>query len=361
MRVIRREVLPIPPNGIATFNAGELAVALSHYDLGIIESVTDFPRGSRQSPKVGIVCERGKFLLKRLAAQRANPERVRFAHRIQRCLAEAAFPLPRVLSTRDGQQYFVHVRDNVYELFEFIPGQPFQHGSAEARDAGVVLGRMHEITESITPSRHANEPRGDYHDARSVRTGLCSIGANLSSHDSFTGDDAELAGLTQFLLEEYEAAAEAANQAGLTAMPERIVHADWHPGNLLFRSNRVVAVIDYDSVRWSRQITDVANGALQFSIIARDKPETWPDHLDQDRWDAFLAGYASVRDLGEDQWRCLPHLMIEALIAECVPPINQTGLIGPWAGFTVLQTVRRKVAWLTANHERLLHQSAQLP
>jgi len=81
--------------------------------------------------------------------------------------------------------------------------------------------------------------------------------------------------------------------------------------------------------------------------------------LDQDRWDAFLDGYTTTRNLDDGQWRCLPHLMIEALIAECVPPINQTGSIGPWAGFRVLQMVRRKVTWLAANHERLGNQLAR--
>ncbi len=56
----------------ATFDAAELAVVLSYYDLGVIESITEFARGSRRSPKVGIVGERGKFLLKRRAAERAR-------------------------------------------------------------------------------------------------------------------------------------------------------------------------------------------------------------------------------------------------------------------------------------------------
>ena len=36
---------------------------------------------------------------------------------------------------------------------------------------------------------------------------------------------------------------------GWTSWPKQIVHADWHPGNMLFRDNHVVAVIDYDSAR----------------------------------------------------------------------------------------------------------------
>ena len=80
------EVL-LQPREQATFDAAELAVVLSHYELGVIESITDFPRGSRRSPKVGIVSERGKFLLKRRSLERAHPDRIRFAHHVQRHLA----------------------------------------------------------------------------------------------------------------------------------------------------------------------------------------------------------------------------------------------------------------------------------
>ena len=55
---------PLEEQTRETFSAGELAVVLSHYDLGVIEAITGYPRGSRRSPKAGIVAQRGKFLLK---------------------------------------------------------------------------------------------------------------------------------------------------------------------------------------------------------------------------------------------------------------------------------------------------------
>ena len=47
----------------------------------------------------------------------------------------------------------------------------------------------------------------------------------------------------------YRQAADAVDELGLESWPKQIVHADWHPGNMLFRDNHVVAVIDYDSAR----------------------------------------------------------------------------------------------------------------
>ncbi len=335
------------------FDAAELAVVLSHYDLGVIESVTDFPRGSRRSPKVGVVCQRGKFLLKRRAVERTHPDRIRFTHRVQKYLMLAGFPVPKLVPTRDCGLELLHIREHVYELFEFIPGEPYRQTPQEAYDAGMVLARFHRATDEFTTPSTMPTPRGDYHDAPGVRTGLCTIGSSLSSHDSFTGDEAELASRIQFLIAAYDRAAETVDRAGLPSWPERITHSDWHPGNLLFRNHKVVAVIDYDSARMSRWVIDVANGALQFSIVAGGDPVTWPDHPDEPRFQAFLSGYQSIGELSEPEWFSIPDLMVEALIAECVPPITQTGSMGQWAGYRVLQMVQRKVRWLESQSQRL--------
>lgn len=337
----------------ARFDPGELAVALSHYDLGVIESITDFPRGSRRSPKVGIVAQRGKFLLKRRSLERLHPDRIRFAHLIQAHLARSGFPAPKLIPTRDGTRELVQIRNHVYELFEFVPGQPYQHSPDEAHDAGRLLARFHQVIEEFAAPPDLPVPRGDYHDMPGVRTGLCSIGSTLSSHDSFTGDEAELAGLTQTLLAAYDEAAESVGRIELPAAPEQIIHSDWHPGNILFRNRAVVAVIDYDSARLSRRVIDLANGALQFSILAGGDPATWPDHLDEERFAAFLDGYRKLITLSQKELCGIPHLMIEALIAECVPPITRTGSVGRWAGYRVLQMVGRKVGWLRQNAHRL--------
>lgn len=343
----------LQPRERATFDATELAVVLSHYDLGVLESITDFPRGSSKSPKVGIVCESGKFLLKRRSAARAHPQRVHLAHRVQNLLAAAKFPLPKLIKSRDDQTTMIQLRDHIYELFEFIAGHSFEHTVEESRAGGETLAWFHQLTSPIPKLEELPLARGDYHDATGIRTGLCAIGASLKSHDSFAGQEAELAPLTAELLASYDKWCELANQRGATVGTNHLIHADWHPGNLLFRQGKVVAVVDYDSLRLSRRIIDIANGVLQFSILAGGDPATWPDHPDEARYRAFLEGYESRWPLTPEERSCLPPLMAEALISECVPPIAETGSVGPWAGFRVLQMVRRKLAWLNSNEPRM--------
>lgn len=343
----------MPPRDRETFEAAELAVVLSYYDLGVIESLTEFPRGSRRSPKVGIVCDRGKFLLKRRAPRRSHPDRVRFSHRVQLHLASVGFPVARLVSTRDRPQTYINLKDRIYELFEFIPGQPYERTAEEAQDAGEVLARFHDAMDAFDTPASLPPPLGDFHDASAVRTALYSSAPRLSMHDSFVGTESDLADLVRSLMEAYDTSATRINSLGFESWPMRIIHSDWHPGNILFKRRKVAAVLDYDSVRSSRAAVEVANGALQFSIMAGGDPATWAAEIDGKRYRAFVEGYESLHALSGAECESLPHLMIEALIAECVHPIAETGSVGRWGGYRVLQMVRRKVSWLEANAETL--------
>jgi homoserine kinase type II len=326
------------------FAADELAIVLSHYDLGTIESITEFKRGSRRSPKVGIVCAQGKFLLKKRDRDRGGIERVRYAHRVQEHLATKGFPLPRLVPARANGETILDVDGNLYELFDFVSGHGYAGEPTEARDAGATLARFHDAMQDF-PMDAGDESTG-YHDAKAVQTGLNAIPPRVSSHDSATGKEAEVIGLTVNLFEAYTEAGEAVERAGYGTWPSAFVHSDWHPGNLLFRKGTVAAVIDYDCVKIGKAASDVANGALHFSLVAGGSPDQWPDHLDTRRLREFLSGYDEVRLLSDEQSSALPHLMVEALIAESVLPIAATGSFGPFDGFGFMQMVRRKVAWI---------------
>ena len=148
-------------------------------------------------------------------------------------------------------------------------------------------------------------------------------------------------------------------EQGLDEWPKQIVHADWHPGNMLFRDNHVVAVIDYDSARLLPRIIDAANGALQFSIIGGDEDVSkWPEYLDESRYKRFFRGYDEVMLLSEAEIRTIPWLMIEALIAEAVFPIAATGTFGRMEGLAFLQMVQRKVHWMQQNADHLIELAA---
>jgi homoserine kinase type II len=184
--------------------------------------------------------------------------------------------------------------------------------------------------------------------APSVEGGLRQIPKTLANSPN-------MGSVCDYLLRSYNHAASTVDHLGFETWPKQIIHGDWHPGNMLFRDNRVVAVIDYDSARMLARILDIANGSLQFSILGGDEDLTkWPEQVDEARFRRFLKGYDEVVLLSEAEVQSVPWLMIEALIAEAVFPIAATGQFARMDGAQFLNMVVRKVAWLQQNAQRLV-------
>src|SRR4051794_41853034 len=103
------------------FSAEELAIVMSHFDIGVIDSIVDYPKGSRKAPKLLIVSEQGKYLLKRRARGKEDPYKVAFAHAVQLYLASKQFPLPHLIGTKKDNNSMLQWRGGVYERFGDIP------------------------------------------------------------------------------------------------------------------------------------------------------------------------------------------------------------------------------------------------
>ena len=339
--------------GYDTFERDELAIVLSRYDIGPIEALEDFPRGSRRAPKLIIKSRDGRFLLKRRAGGREaglSAGKVAFCHDIQNALASKGFPLPHLIRTTERNASMLVLDGAVYELFEFIPGQGYNQSPESTADAGRVQALFHKLLEDFHTPYEA--PSGSYHGAPAVQKGFDRILHHFAGRR-------DIAPICRFLLDSYLHARDSVNDAGMSRWPAQIVHGDWHPGNMLFHDGRVVAVIDYDSARALPRVIDTANGALQFSILGGgDDTARWPDHLDESRFKVFVRGYDEVMLLSQAELRATPWLMIEALVAEAVFPIAATGQFGKLEGASFLNMVQRKVVWLQRNADRLVEMVA---
>src|SRR5882757_2795148 len=332
------------------FSAEELSIVLSHFEIGIIDSIVDYPRGSRKAPKLLIVSEQGKFLLKRRSRGKDDPYKVAFCHALQLFLAGKQFPLPHLIGTRRENNSMLQWRNAVYEMFEYIPGQSYPQTLESTFDSGRILALYHKLLLDFKSEWQPSS--GSYHLAPAVETGLRTIPQTLSPNHP---DNQSIVALLNFLLESYRYAADMVEQLGIEGWPKQIVHADWHPGNMLFRDNQVVAVIDYDAARLLPRIVDIANGALQFSILGGDEDVSkWPEYIDESRFKRFLRGYDEVMLLSQAEVQTIPWLMVEALIAEAVFPIAATGTFGRMEGLTFLKMVQRKVYWMTHHSSKLI-------
>ncbi len=348
--------ITVDAEGRSVFAADELAIVLSHYRIGLIDTIKQFKRGSRKAPKLVIRSDRGLFLLKRRAHGRDDPFKVAFTHGIQLCLGERGYPLPRLIGTRRENNSMVQYQGQVYELFEFVRGTGYDRSVQATTDAGATLAKFHALLADYQP--HHKPPKGTYHAAPVVLSSIKALPDALLKPDTGepTVTQAQATEIADELDRCYGEAADRADALGLPDWPVQIGHSDWHPGNMLFDGPKVVSVIDYDAARLLPRVFDVGNGALQFSIQGKgDDTGQWPEHVDEARYRAFFEGYASVQggELTHAERQAVPWLMIQALIAESVIPIAATGSFAKVSGADFLRMVLRKVRWVREHQEHL--------
>ncbi|HMD55151.1 MAG TPA: phosphotransferase [Phycisphaerae bacterium] len=335
------------------FGADELAIVLSHYDIGVIDAIKEFPRGSRKAPKLLVRSEKGEYLLKRRARGKDDPFKVAFCHALQLYLAEKQFPLPHLIGTRRENNSMLQILGTIYELFEYIRGTGYDNSLEATSDSARILALYHKLLRDYTPEYEP--PTGSFHNSRQINNSLDQIPDVVNKSTVPSGESAVIGSTLEVLRNAYVEAADRVNKFGLPDWPLQIVHCDWHPGNMLFRNQKVVAVIDYDSARLQQRIIDMANGVLQFSIIGGgDDPSTWPDHVDESRFKGFIRGYDSVEMISVAELQTIPWLMIEAMVAESAFHIAATGSFGRIEGLGFLKMIERKVRWVHENSDRLI-------
>jgi homoserine kinase type II len=336
------------PGGAAKFSSEEVEAVVSRYGVGTIRQTRALSGGSREVPKMLVVTEGGKFLLKRRPKGKSNLVHVDFAHAVQTHLAADGFPVTTLMATREDKTTVFERDNHIYELFKFVRGARYD-GSGEATlEAGRQLGRLHLDLTDFSPGRE-EILRGSFHDSATVRRHLRVAGGKKGGRP-----DRRLQQVAEVLMELYNESSVRINQLGFDSWPEQVVHGDWHPGNMLFRGRKLVAVLDFDSVRVAPRVTDLANGMLQFSIVGgRPNPSDWPDYLNEPKAVKFLDGYREVAEPSDLELRSVLDLMVETMIAEAILPVAATGFFGHLSGVDFLKMILRKCQWIKKNRHKL--------
>jgi Ser/Thr protein kinase RdoA (MazF antagonist) len=331
----------------ARFSSQELDEVLSHYGIGRVEELKPLAAGSGRVPKIVIISEQGKFLLKRRRKSKGLLQRLTFSHHVQAHLRQKAFPIIAPVATRDRGSPILQMGNRIYECFRFVTGVRYDGSVEAAVEAGRQLARLHRALADFKSRR--SPPGGCFHDSTTVRRHLKKTGSEKTPTPS-----KELHVAAELLTRLYNASSVRVDELGFDSWPEQVVHGDWHPGNMLFSRRRLIAVLDFDSINLAPPVTDLANGMLQFSIVGgRPNPADWPAYLDQAKLIRFLSGYREVIKLKKDQLNSLLDLMIETMIAEAILPVAATGFFGHLTGLDFLKMIQRKAEWLNKNREKL--------
>ncbi|MBC24339.1 MAG: hypothetical protein CMJ32_10545 [Phycisphaerae bacterium] len=326
---------------------------LRQYDIGGIGSITEFKRGSRKSPKLLIRTERGSLLLKQRARGRFDEERIRMSHEFQFHLGDNGFPVAPLVRTMDGRSW-VHENELVFELFRFIDGGRCDKSPAQTEIAGEILGRLHSL--SVTSPISSDSQHSSFHDSGMLEPAIGRLASSILKVEPGT-DPTRIESVALDMMSLYRESVAHVSELGFDSWDRSVIHGDWHPGNLIFIDGKVIAVIDFDTIREEPLVIDLANGALQFSSssIRGASPLSWPVSIDLERMAAFIRGYRESGSPLQDTafLRAIPWLMIEALIIEAVVPIAQEGRFADISGWSFLVMAHQRARWIHTRIQRI--------
>ena len=314
----------------------EIDAVMRHYRVGQIKDIKELPEGSVYSPKVVLETERGTLLLKRRARGLDMPALVCFGHEVLLgCMAQGLC-VPPLLATHDDANSMVQHDDHIYELFVFIQGERFSPDRpAHAQQLGALLAETHRAMDHIQPSF---EPVHE--------TGTVDMSRLLPLQDAASDVPSALVeGMTRVMQYGDELA-----QAN--AHPPAIVHGDWHPGNMIFRADTLVAVCDFDNTRMGSRERELAQGLMHASLVTPKPGQTasqTPAEPSRERLTAFWSGFRQQN--GQGNPRTIAGLMPVAMVDEALASV------GPQLGeqhLPLLTAVWRKAQWLDAHQQSLI-------
>lgn len=91
-----------------------------------------------------------------------------------------------------------------------------------------------------------------------------------------------------------------------TKLPRGIIHGDLFHDNLLFKGDKLVAMLDFEAAARGRYVFDLATAVNALCFVA--------EHYDLKRFEALMAGYESLRPLSLAEWDAFPNeLRLSAL------------------------------------------------
>ena len=176
----------------------------------------------------------------------------------------------RLMAERDGV---------AWTLLPFIEGGHLGRDAASLTSLGVVMARMHEApTAECFPTEF---------------TMGWTLFERMFAHAEESGEWTPF----PWMLRGESAALRESIPAGL---PQGILHGDLFPDNVIGSEGEVTAILDLEEAWIGPRAFDLVMAYVGFGWDGGEPSE--------ERWQALLSGYQSVRSLTEDEWSALPNL-----------------------------------------------------
>ncbi|GBE92203.1 phosphotransferase enzyme family protein [Nostoc cycadae] len=214
--------------------------------------------------------------------------------RLQNTPLNRRWELPRVLSTKDAQDYCIDANGSFWRAISFIPdSQSFDTmpNIGYATEIGYALGMFHNLISDLSPEKFADTLAG-FHITPLYLHDYQEVLANTTPQSS-----PEVNYCLQFVSDRTTSAHILENAKAQGQLPLRLMHGDPKINNVLFdtATQKAVSVIDLDTVKPGLVHYDIGDCLRSGCNPAGEETEQWDSvYFDTDLCQGILQGYLTV-------------------------------------------------------------------
>lgn len=274
--------IPLGSRQLATKD--ELKTVLSFYNLGELKRTYRVKQGVVNDNWL-VETGQGRYFLKRRQPELRNAEIIRAQHGLTRHLRGSGFPAPAIISTRRGETLLI-LNGEFYEIQEFIGGKPYERNNvSHLITAARVLGLYHAYVKNFTSPALC-------HGDRLYCPIALSYNLSILSKYSERCQDSAFADFVEALVS--HAGGLSLRLSSFEQLSRLIIHGDYHAGNLIFKNDCIVGLVDYDKARHQPRVVELAEALIYFASPRPGimKHLVYPGFLIWDRLTDFLKYYA---------------------------------------------------------------------
>lgn len=299
---------------LSTSEITTLEVILDLYGLEITGEVST-SIGPGRSGKYIIESSKGKRVLKSYK-HTVQLETIIHEHSILEYLAEENFPAPRLIRTRDSETY-VQWDEEYYALYDYLEGYFQFHNYFMLPSqslyfinlAGRALGALHDVLKEFTPKGHNPDGfisrTGDRWREQDWYTDQLDWCQSMTSQLGDSKTQQMIAIVKEFGMHVRDDFIKLDQKLMEASLPRFIIHGDYGPYNLFFKSGSRVVILDFELAGLDWRLIDMSKA---FQYFTRNRLG-----FSFKKMKAFMDGYQYESPLTKEEKQLLPEVWLHLI------------------------------------------------
>lgn len=315
----------------------ELAEILrTHYDLGEV----DIPRRlvaahQRRHRKLVVDTAKGRFLLKTYSRDPYVLDALRFQHRLSDHMRKSDLPAARIQKAKSGVR-IVEIDDWALELQEFIEGEPMKVTGPNLIASAKALGKFHVDCRDLP---HPDRDTRTWRFSEVPREMFAKLYTRAKAESDLTEVDENCNRIALFLQD----ASNMLTWQTCSQFETGLIHGDWHSGNLLFKDDRLVGIVDLEFAGDGCYLEDLAYAASNLCI----RTSTGSKRLER-RMEVLLSYYQRYRTLSPKEERALYYAIgIKHVATVAYQSVQMDGTVAGYNSAEWMERLAIQCEWLS--------------